>query len=252
MAYCGNTEGLAIHLGTSVRIAKPNINIAIFDGDYCHNVVMPYIAEEVSGALLLSSITGIKCMYRVTQALSVMGINTLSIASVPITSNLKGYIDRLSRGIDVIEIDSSLYRFVVLHLSLRLALELGGREIARIKRIERELDIGSIVNELIDRYIDKTLLNKKIGLVSITKSLLPAGEELIDRGIPIALVGRDKIENQPQVLIYTSVEEHIVNEYMVELSRKRDAKPDIRTVKINTDPLTAPLYALILFYAILL
>lgn len=245
--HCGNTEGLAIYLSSVLRIAKPDINIAVLDGDYGYNIVIPYIAEDISSVILLSSAVGTRCMYRVLQALSTIGIETLSIAPIITASNVKEHLARWGQRLEFLEINENIFRLTLLQAFLRLALEIGGRDVARIRRIKGELSLSNIVKELIDRYPIPVDINR--GMVMITKSLLPAGEELMDKGIPVLVLGKHMSEEKlPTLIVCTSVEEHIVNEYMVEIMRKIGGVK-IPIIKLNVDPLTAPIYALILFHA---
>lgn len=240
---------MATHIGTAIRIALPSANVTVFDGDYCYNILLPYVADEIHSVLLLSSMVGVKCVFRVIQALASMGIKTLSLLPAISVSGLRDYISRGVPGLEVIEVESDVYRFAVMLSTLRLALEIGGDK-ARIKRIEKELKLKDVVNELIDRY--REVLSRKYDRIAVTKALLSAAEELVDRRIPILVLGRQLGDDQIQLLVYTSVEDHIVNEYVMDITRKGVRASEIPMIRINTDPLTAPIYALVLFYAFII
>lgn len=254
VTYCGNTEGLANYSNSVLRIAKPDINVALFDGDYAYNIVIPYIAEDISSVVLFSNTLSVRCMYRVLQALLSMGIEVLAISpTATLIPRIKEYLTESDRRLNFIEIDSSIYRLSLLQALLRLALEISGRTKTRIKRIEYELDLKSVVKDLTNRYLNQITKSKNIGLVAITKSLLVAGEELMDKEMPVLILGKHKPEVKPStLLVYTSVEEHLVNEYLTELKKKSLRDTEITTIRLNVDPFTAPIYALIIFYAMLL
>jgi hypothetical protein len=255
--YCGNTEGLAQHICSTMRIAKPSLNIAYLDGDYSYNIVLPYIAEDIMSVVLVASSTELNCVNRVLQALALVGVETVALLPTVTLTKLENRLEILSQNIYTVEIESDVYRLTVLQASLRSSLNLSRGEILRIKRFEKELDMKIIVKELTEKYYNvfSQAKSKKHGLlnIAVSKSLLAAGEELIDRGLPIQVIGRKGLEHtNPDLLVYTSVEEQTVNEYLVALSRKGIKRNDVTTVKINTDPFTAPIYALIIFYSTLL
>lgn len=237
---------------STLKITKPSLNLSVFDGDYCHNVVLPYLVEEISSALLISSAININCTYRVIQALTLMGVDTVALIPTPTIPRFRDYVSRWGQRLRVIEVDSEIYRLSLLQVSLRLALELGGRDIARIKRFEKEVELKSVVGDLVDRYSSIIESTRSIAqpIIAITRTILPAGEELMDRGIPVVILGRYAPEEWvPKILVYTSVEEYMVNEYTVKLSKKGIRKEELLTIRLNTDPLTAPMYALAIFYA---
>lgn len=253
--YCGNTEGLAQHLCSAIKIADPSINIAYFDADYSHNIVLPYLTETLSSALLLSNATDVNCAFKVLQALSLLGVETTALLPTVTVTTFKNHAEKWSQNIYLQELDNNIYRLSILQASLRLAITLAGNNIARIKRIERELNMSNIVKELIDRYANAITLAKSLvkPSIAVTKALMPAAEELMDRGIATLVIGRHSPEEKnPNLLVYTSVEEQTVNEYLLKLTRKGIKRSEIPTIRINTDPLTAPVYALIIFYAMAL
>lgn len=249
-------EGLAQHLCSAIKISSPSINVVYFDGDYSYNIVLPYVAGDIY-AVLLASFTEISCTYRVIQALALLGIDTIAILPTVTVAKLGERLELYNQNIYVMNIDNDIYRLAVLHSSLKLALTLSRGEISRIKKFERELDMKSVVKELVDRYfniVNQTKSRKQgMPIVAVSKSLLAAGEELMDRGIPVQVIGRKGLEHQqPDIVVYTSVEEHTVNEYLSLLARRGIRRDDIATIRINTDPFTAPLYTLIIFYSTLL
>jgi len=253
--YCGNAEGLAQHICTTLKIARPSLNIVVFDGEYGHNIVLPYIAYDVSSALLISGVSDISCTYRALQALTLTGVETVAILPTVTTEIVRSYIRRWSQTVHMVEVDSTLYRLSLLHSSLRLALSLADKDTTRVRRIEKELDIKSVARELIEEHKQVVGLGKKLSsyAVAVSRALLAAGEELIDRGFEVTVIGRHGAETlPPKLVVYTSVEEQVVNEYMTKLTRRGIGRGEITIMKINTDPLTAPLYALIVFHAMML
>lgn len=255
LVYCGNTEGIAYHMYSTLKIAKPSLNVSVFDGDYCYNIVLPYLVEEISSAILISSVLNVSCMYRVVQALLLMGIEAAVITPTLTMPRFRDYMSKWGQRLRIIELDNEVYRLSLLQVSLRLALELGGRGIARVKRFEKEVELKSIVSDLVDKYSNIIKLSRSLTplVVAITRAILPAGEELMDRGVPIVILGKYTPEElTPKILVYTGVEEHMVNEYITKLARKGVKKEELLTIKLNTDPLTAPMYALTIFYAMVM
>ncbi|MEM1646368.1 MAG: hypothetical protein QXL96_11025 [Ignisphaera sp.] len=253
--YCGNTEGLAQHLCSTIKIADPSTSIIYFDAEYSYNIVLPYLTEMLSTTILLSSATDISCAFKVLQALSLLGVETMALLPAVTATTFKDYTEEWSQNIYLLELDNSIYRLSILQTSLRLALTLAENNVARIKRIERELNMSSIVKELIDKYTSTITSAKSLVKpnIAVTKALIPAAEELMDRGIATSVIGRySPEEKNPNLLMYTSVEEQTVNEYLLKLARKGIKRSEILTIRLNTDPLTAPIYALIIFYAMIL
>ena len=255
LLYCGNSEGLATHLLSTIKISMPKINVAVLDGEYCHNVVLPYVADDVTRVIAVSDIWGSRCIYKVLQTAMLMGIKSIVLMPTALASKVRDSISYESGDLDIVEIDSKIYRFTVLHTSIRLALDIALDKVARISRLSRELDMASVVEELVNKYsqdITRALSTDTDSIVAVSRALLPAGEELMERGIEVVVLGRSMPKGKNiSMLAYTSAEEHTVNEYLVTLMREGVAVPKAKTIKLNTDPLTAPLYALIIFHSVL-
>ncbi|MEM0371382.1 MAG: hypothetical protein QXG46_06015 [Ignisphaera sp.] len=252
--YCGTTRGLATYIGTLLKISKPSLNILMLDAEYCHNIVVPYIAEDIDKVVLVSSPASVNCVYRVLQTVSTMGLDTLMILPTTVASLIRGKMNISSEKLEIIEIESTIYRVTVLQTFLRIALYIGGKHVARIHRIEKELELKNIVSELIEKYSHELSMYRDVKHVIVSKALTIVGEELIDRGVQVAIInehfGLQKIET-PLFLIYTSVEEHIVNEFVSNLVRIGVERSNIIHLRINVDPFTAPIYSMIIMYYIM-
>ncbi|MEM1542076.1 MAG: hypothetical protein QW101_03305 [Ignisphaera sp.] len=247
--YCGTTRGLATYIGILLKISKPSLNILTLDAEYCHNIVVPYIAEDIDKVVLVSSPASVNCVYRVAQTVSTMGLDTLMFLPTTVASLIRGRVDVSSEKLEIIEIESTIYRVTVLQTFLRIALYIGGKSVARIRRIEKELELKSIVNELVEKYAHELSMYRDVKHIAVSKALTIVGEELVDRGVQAFIInesfGIQKIE-APLFLIYTSVEEHIVNEFVLNLVRNGVERSNIMHLRINVDPFTAPIYSIII------
>jgi len=246
---CGNSKGLAQHLFTILKIAKTNINIFFLDADYAYNILLPYIGEEIDIAILFTDTKSSKCLFRIYQSLLLSGIKTIALVHRILSEEERNIIKRYDEYITVVEVDRDIYRISILHANLKLGLALSKGSSARIERIARELEVASIVEELSKKYYREMNELERCRTILYTKSLQSVGEELSEMGfnsIELPLMKNIDTIQKPVLVIYTTVEEHIVNELLMEFMRKGIGKEDILSIRINTDPFTAPIYGHIL------
>lgn len=254
VTYCGTSEGLATYIATVLKISKPDLNILVLDANYSHNIVIPYIAEYIDNVIVVSSLTNMKCVHRIIQTILALGLNGIIFLPVPKTVIKSSEDEKQSleyKNIEIIEIESDIYRLSIMQTFLQLVLHISGKKIHRINRIERELELKNIVEELISKYSREIILSNDVKHVFVSKALTTISEELLEKGINTSIIDESlnnaKIET-PLLIIYTTVEEFIVNEFVLNLIRNNIKQDKIISIKINTDPLTAPLYSLILIH----
>lgn len=241
--YCGAVEGLARHLETILRISLGKANIMTMSGDYFHNTLLPYISDFVEHALLFSSPQSQGCVNRVRQALRLLGIDSYALLSKPL-HEATGYVVAESGG--AMELDDSLYRLAISLANIKLGLRIGA-ESRRIKRMEGETKLSNIAREVVELYSKAIEAAEKCNMVITTHSLVTVGEELSDLGYLHITVDKMSMYmrfTNSAALFYTTAEEHIVREALS--VTRAPPTPKLIHVKINTDPLTAPLYGLIL------
>uniref|UniRef100_A0A7J2U268 SIS domain-containing protein n=1 Tax=Ignisphaera aggregans TaxID=334771 RepID=A0A7J2U268_9CREN len=242
--YCGAVEGVARHLETILRISLGETNIIAISGDYAHNMLLPYISDFVEYTILLSSSRSQGCVNRVRQTLRLLGADLLTLLSKPLQESASYAIAEYK---DTIEIDENLYRLSINLANIKLGLRIGA-ESRRIKRMEGETQISNIAKDVLEAYSKAVEATERCSIVVTTHSLLSIGEELSDIGYLYTTV--DKVDMYTRfadsiALFYTTAEEHIVREVLTSI-RAHPAYKHITYVKINTDPLTAPLYGLLL------
>ncbi|HDI02138.1 MAG TPA: hypothetical protein ENF93_00680, partial [Ignisphaera sp.] len=125
--FCGYTQGLAKHLTTLLKIVDPSKNILIMPADYAHNVLLPYISDDIDLVLLLSSKGAETCLARASSSLAMLGIK-----SVVLTTNLPQNYKRYIYTNQLIEIPHNIFRLALLQGWIKLVLELKGSS-ARIE-----------------------------------------------------------------------------------------------------------------------
>ncbi len=246
---CGNTKGLALHLFTLLKIARTTANVFLLDADYAYNILLPYIGDEIDIAILFTDMRSSKYLPRIYQSLLLNGIRTVALVHRMLSEEGRNMAKRYDEYITSIEIDKDIYRISILHSNLRLGLSISKGSSARIERMAKELELSSVVDELYRKYEREVEGMGKCRTILYTKSLQSVGEELNDMGfntVEIPLVRDMEIVQGPILIMYTTAEEHLANELLVELTRKGVNREKILNIRINTDPLTAPIYGHIL------
>jgi hypothetical protein len=244
IVHCGSVEGVAKHLETLLRISLGRVNVITMNGDYIYNTVLPYMADFIEYALLFSSTRSQGCASRVRQALKLLGIDFYALLPKPI-HEVAGY--ALAEGENVMELDEAVYRLSISLANIKLGLHIG-RGLRRVRRMEAETKLSNIAKEVIEFYSNAIEAAEQCNSVIVSQALASVGEELGDLGYLYTTVDRVntciKFANYA-MLFYTTSEEHIVREALLAMAK---TFPGIKLVhvRINTDPLTAPLYGLVL------
>ncbi|MCI4436397.1 MAG: hypothetical protein JHC33_06245 [Ignisphaera sp.] len=248
--FCGASEGVARHLETVLRLANEKINAVVVNGDYASNMLLPYISEGLEASIVLTSPHSIGCLNRVAYTSRILGLDTLLIAPRPLPL-ASGPLQQVLEG--SIEIEASMYRLTVSLASIKLGLAMNS-DVKRIKRLENEVSVASVVEDMIKVYSKTVEDVEKCRTVVVTHSLLSVGEELGELGYIYTTVDKASMVWQaiPEAtaLFYTSAEEHIVREELAHTLRVRTQPKHVVHVRINTDPLTAPIYGLIMAHYI--
>ncbi|MEL9940153.1 MAG: hypothetical protein QW632_01585 [Ignisphaera sp.] len=241
--YCGSVEGVARHLESILRISRPGTNLLTMHGDYIHNIMLPYVSESIDQALIFSHSLATSCLLRAYQSLKLLGIDLLAVVSKPTGVERPLKFDEEN----IIEIDENVYRVATTLASIKIGVELGG-SIQRIKRMEQEVTLSSIVGDIIKKFREDADKVRECELIATTHSMLSVAEELGDIGYLYTTV--DKLHKLIMIarsvgIFYTTAEEHIVRETIINVKRLAMQKSFVE-IKVNTDPFTAPLYGLII------
>ena len=242
--YCGSVEGVARHLESILRISRPGANLLTMHGDYIHNIMLPYVSESIDQALIFSHSLATSCLLRAYQSLKLLGVDLLAVVSKPIGVERSLKFDEEN----IIEIDEKVYRVATTLASIKIGVEIGGRNIQRIKRMEQEVTLSSIVGDIIKKFREDADKVRECELVAATHSMLSVAEELGDIGYMYTTV--DKLHKFITIarsvgIFYTTTEEHVVREAIINAKRLAMQKSFVE-IKVNTDPFTAPLYGLVI------
>ncbi len=245
---CGLTWGLAQHLAFSLKLANFDLNILPASGELLHNFVLPYVSESLDLLIVFASRGAENCLLRICNALRLVGVEKSVIVVPKLIPEVR---QRL--GIEILEIEPRVYRTSVIHANLRIAVAIGGSQ-PRIARIEDEIPITpQLVEDVGERYkeIAKQLKNREITIV-YTESMRSVAEELAERGYRCLDIEMARIAvPQNIVVVHTSIEDQSVNELMLAALRKGVTLRNVARLRLNTDPLTAPLYAHLFLNAVL-
>ncbi|MCS7111948.1 MAG: hypothetical protein N3D82_03520 [Ignisphaera sp.] len=259
IAHCGATYGLVQHTTSILKISKPELALMAADGDYTHNVMLPYIAETLDLAIIYSDAVHERAVARLLHSVLINNIRTIFILPNVIYERYRAQWSREFGNIDIIEIDSDIYRLTLLLASLKVGINIGSA-VARINRMKDELEISSVVEDVVDRYRDAIEMLKSCRNIIVSKTMLPLGEYLEEHGYNMyvmnapsrTLLNRIATPSETFVLAYSSIEDHIVNEFTMEALRKGFLKERFVDFRINTDPFTAPIYGILISMAAIL
>ncbi len=247
--YCGSSKHLAQYIVNLLKVSKSSADIAVFQGDLYTQTILPYI-EKPDIVVVLSSRSGRRCLARTTTSLGLMNVKVFVL--IPSDIDLDEVKKRGYPSIEFIEIESNLYRLTTINTFLRIAVAISTSE--RIKRLENELGITGIVEDLIDRYeeILRVLKSSREDIAIVTlPSIECIADELVDRGYTVYtyddITSGRYMESRHShiVIVNTSIEDHIANELTIEIMRS-NPKTTISRLRMNTDPFSAPMYILIL------
>lgn len=217
--------------------------------------VAPYNEGREADALLVSTPGGTNDLYLLLDQLTLTG-HRVALISEPLPEIIK----RRFSGIDAAEVPwNDMGALRLLALLAYSVSSIGRRELhVRTRRILDEcLSLASVADELVERY-DRELgvIGEALSepyVVTYTPTLEPAAELValgLSRGPAVAVelqraylyVGRVF----SKVLAFTTdVEAHVLRYY---LNKVVERGGSVGEVRLRTDPLTAPLYALLLVY----
>ncbi|MEM1608624.1 MAG: hypothetical protein QXG81_05075, partial [Ignisphaera sp.] len=161
--YCGSVEGVARHLESILRISRPGTNLLTMHGDYIHNIMLPYVSESIDQALIFSHSLATSCLLRAYQSLKLLGIDLLAVVSKPTGVERPLKFDEEN----IIEIDENVYRVATTLASIKIGVELGG-SIQRIKRMEQEVTLSSIVGDIIKKFREDADKVRECELIATT------------------------------------------------------------------------------------
>jgi len=253
LIYCGSTYGLAQHMLSILKISKPQLSLTAIDGDYAYNILLPYIAETIDLAIVFSDIVHEKTLTRLLQSIFLNNIKSMFIIPNILYEKHKVQWNRGFENINIIEIENNIYRLTLLLTAMKTGIYIG-ESITRINRMKNEIEIASVVDEIIYRYkyvIDALKTNKN---VVVSKTMIPVGEYLEEHNYNVYIMNETPkyllLNNfintlNVLILIHSSIEDHIVNEFIIESVRKGLRKEQFVNMRINTDPFTAPLYGIL-------
>lgn len=250
--YCGTTYGLAQHLASILKISRPTLSLVLMDGDYAHNVVIPYIAEAIDLAIVYSDVAHEKSVARLLHSTMANSIGSIFIVPSIVYEKQKALWSREFEDMDLIEVDNDIYRLTLLLTALKVGINIGGA-IARISRIKSELNISSVVGDVLDAYRSTIEMMRFHRNILVSKAMLPLGEYLEDYSYSVYIVdtqlgtqlARFSSSSETFIVVYSSAEDHIVNEFIMETLRKGFHREQFVSFRINTDPFTAPIYGIL-------
>lgn len=244
--YCGCARGVAQHLITTLLLSSTPLNIINMPSDYGCSVAMPYISEHIDSVVLFSC-DDVGCLDRSLQALGLCGLKGLAVRA----SGQQRQAKREYSGLEEVSIRDEYYEVAVLLANLRLGLEWGRRSgSARLVRVEGELSLSPVVKELAKRYEREVKELPRCEILAVSDSMLAVGEYVTRRSgrylVPLTCLAKKLATRLPTAVISTSAERHVAMEYIFRGLKGSQGTNLVVSVEINTDPLTAPLYGLIL------
>jgi len=231
-----NCRGLARHLTTVIKLSRPEMDVLYMDADYAHNTLIPYISENLDAVLLLSH--DARSLVRAATASRLLGVRTLAV-----TQRLSEQVRRVLEGVELIELEAEVLHLAALIASVRIGASLGSA--ARVERLQRETVFSTVVDELGERYAHEVEALREGYTLIASPSMESLAEFLRVRGLTAFTIAEaGGIKSIERALIaYTSSEEHEVTDTVIRL---RASGKQLKTLRLNTDPLTAPIYGIIL------
>ncbi|RLG76786.1 MAG: hypothetical protein DRO12_03795 [Thermoprotei archaeon] len=249
IAYCGAVEGAAKQLELVLKLFMERSSVTVIPADSYAHLLAPYSREAHGFIVLLAEPGSTTCFIKSDIALDLLGLRRIAVTG-EVSSELKKFV-RCPRIIEV----RAPYTLTLLHAWLRLASSSGG---VRSRRLERELELGSVVNELLEKYEKVIECFKGVkGVVEVIYSyaMKSVAEEIKRYAPPNTHVILTPHTYEPQggdacIALYTSAEEHTIKEKLVKITQRCG---ELLHFSIGTDPVTAPLYgAIVLRYIHLL
>ncbi|MEM2006687.1 MAG: hypothetical protein QW154_03540 [Sulfolobales archaeon] len=217
--------------------------------------VAPYDEGRETDVLVVTTPEGVNDLYILLDQLTLTG-HRVALITEPLPEAVKHRFDWVERA------EVAWNRMGLLKLLCLLAYtasSLGRKEIqVRTRKIKEEcLSLAEVADDLVERY-DRELKSIREALsepylITYTPTLEPAAELAslvlsksiaVTVGIPISHLYVGKFSSK--VLAFTSdVEVYTIRYYFNKIVEKGGT---INEVRLRTDPLTAPLYALLLLY----
>ena len=247
IVYCGLVRGVAQHLFSVLKLANPRLNTVTMNGDLFHNLLLPYISETLDLVIVYGGLRAESCIVRISTTLRLVGLERGVIIASKIAPNT------LSRiPVETIVIDHYAYRASMIHGNLRIGVELGGSN-PRISRLRSELTLTPhLVSDIVERYRDVgERVRDRNTVIVFTESMRSIAEELTELGYQCLdiEVARLRSPRSAVLIVYSSMEDHSVNEMI--LTMLRGGVSRISRFRLDTDPLSAPLYAHLFLSAVL-
>ncbi len=217
--------------------------------------VVPYDEGREIDVLLVVTPGGANDLYMLLDQLILTG-HRVALVSEPLPEVIK----RRLGGVDAVEVSwSSMGLLKLLVLLAYSVSSVGRRELhARARRIREEcLSLAEVADELVERYDEELRVIREAlsepYVVTYTPTLEPAAE-LVASGLSKGLAVVAGVQRAylyvgkifSKVLAFTTdVEVHALRYH---LNRVIERGATVSEVRLRTDPLTAPLYALLLVY----
>ncbi len=217
--------------------------------------VAPYDESREVDVLLVSTPGGTSDLYMLLDQLTLTG-HRVSLVSEPLPEVFK----RRFGGVDAVEVSwNGMGLLRLLALLAYSVSSIGRAELrARARRIREEcLSLVEVADELVERYGEELeVIREALSepyVVTYTPTLEPAAE-LVALGLSKGLAVVAGLQRAylyvgrlfSKVLAFTTdVEAHVLRYY---LNRVVERGGRVGEVRLRTDPLTAPLYALLLVY----
>ncbi len=252
------------------RVIAPQIRIEKVSAESILYHILAYTIEDAKPTLVVfSEEGGENIIARLADASKLMDTELL-IVSPPLPPMVSA---RFAEGTTYVEIPSTRPSLYQLFLAASMAYQLARRHAFSDKRLQRlrgEIDnYTPILDDLLKKY--SNLINElaelasKVQAITIayTPTMKPVAHMFIDvlrkkqinvNYKPTSAVIIDLIKgHKPEsiILAYTDVEEDVVRELKFKISMLMPSrKPKIVEFRLKTDPLTAPIYAVIVVEAV--
>jgi len=241
IAFCGPLHGVSNHLAAALKLFRGVRAVGVVPADSYAHLLAPY-AEEGQGAVIHLVYPGAEaCLVR-SAALGILRVPRLVVSG-----RLDDRARRFVYGAELLEVGGP-YTITLLHAALRLASSGRG---ARSARLESELELEPVVHELLERYGPVLEELRGVGDVEVLHSfsMTPAAEELyrvlVSYGRRARLTPHYHTPSGAELCLalYTTAEEHTIREKVVAAARRCRR---VLHIGVGTDPVTAPIYVLIL------
>ncbi len=235
VAYGPYTRGLARFFRLALKLSNPQLSVEIVDSDSYPSMELPYVSEYVDALIAF-----LRAGSRIHRVATVARL--LQVKAIAVVPKLPEVVRRALRGFNAIEVEDSVYSLSIVLAALEIASK--SKE-ARASRVSGELAIDSeLVEDVKRRFstVSSSLGSSTIVCSSATEAMC---DEVKARGYAARHLHEALAACESSiVLAYASCEDQVASEFVLNYRRKcPNAK--ISGVRVNTDPLTAPLYLLL-------